>query len=412
MTPETATAELIGDTEPWFTVEHEGRRITVLGTAHISRSSADKVADLIDRGGYDAVAIELCPSRHNALLNPDDLSRMNLFEVFRKKKASMVAASLALGAYQQRMAEQLDIRPGAEMIAAIDGARARGLPVLLIDREIAVTLRRVYRNVPWWKRLGLVSGLFASLFSSRTITEEEIERLKEGDILESTFAQFAEESGELYLPLIDERDRYMSARVANEFGQSDHRNLLVIVGAGHLRGISTYLPEYLEALPLKVPDRTIRELDEVPPPSRWPKAIAWLIVALILTGFAIGFSRSPELGLRMLLDWVIINGGLAALGTAIAGGHAVTIVTAFAAAPLTSLNPMIGAGMVTAAVEAWVRKPQVGDFASLRKDTASFSGWRRNRVARTLLVFLFATLGSAAGTYLAGFMIFQRLMQS
>ncbi len=412
MTPEAATAELIGDTEPYFTIEHEGRRITVLGTAHISRTSADKVTELIEGGGYDAVAIELCPSRHNALMNPDDLSRMDLFEVFRKKKASMVAASLALGAYQQRMAEQLDIRPGAEMLAAIDGAQARGLPVLLVDREIAVTLRRVYHNVPWWRRLGLVSGLFASLFSSRSITEAEIERLKEGDILESTFAQFAEESAELYKPLIDERDRYMSARIANEFAQSGYRNLLAIVGAGHLRGISAWLPEYLESIPLKTPDRTIRELDELPPPSRWPKTIAWLIVALILTGFAIGFSRSPELGLRMVIDWVVINGGLAALGAAIAGGHAITIATAFAAAPLTSLNPMIGVGMVTAVVEAWARKPQVGDFASLRQDTASFKGWRRNPVARTLLVFLFSTLGSAAGTYLAGFIIFQRLMQS
>ena len=133
---------------------------------------------------------------------------------------------------------------------------------------------------------------------------------------------------------------------------------------------------------------------------------------LILTGFAIGFSRSPELGLRMVIDWVVITGGLAALGATLAGGHYLTIMTAFAAAPLTSLNPMIGAGMVTAAVETWVRKPQVGDFAQLRKDVASFSGWRRNRVARTLLVFLFSTLGSAAGTYLAGFLIFQRLMES
>lgn len=411
MTSASAAAALIGDTEPYFTIEHDGRRLTVLGTAHISRTSTDKVTELIDRGGYDAVAIELCPSRHNALMNPDDLSRMNLFDVFRQKKTAMVAASLALAAYQQRMAEQLDIRPGAEMLAAIDGARARHLPVLLIDREIAITLRRVYGNVPWWRRLNLVSGLLASLVTSRKISEEEIERLKEGDILESTFSQFAEQSKDLYIPLIDERDRYMSARLVKEFGDGDHRNMLAVVGAGHLRGISGYLPEYLESSILMPPDRMIRDLDQVPPPSRWPKLISWGVVLLILTGFAIGFSRSPELGLRMVIDWVVINGGLAALGATLAGGHYLTIIGAFVAAPLTSLNPMIGVGMVTAPIETWVRKPQVGDFAQLRKDTASFSGWRRNRVARTLLVFLFSTLGSAAGTYIAGFLIFQRLIQ-
>lgn len=411
MTSDSVTAALIGDSEPYFTVEHDGRRITVLGTAHISRASADKVKELIEQGGYDAVAIELCPSRHNALLNPDDLSRMNLFEVFRKKKAAMVAASLALGAYQQRMAEQLDIRPGAEMLAAIDGARAENLPVLLIDREIAVTLRRVYRNVPWWKRLNLVSGMLASLMTSRRISEEEIERLKEGDILESTFAQFAEQSRELYVPLIEERDRYMSARMVNEFTGNGYRNMLVIVGAGHLRGISTWLPEYLESRTPEQINETISELDAIPPPSHWPKTISWLVVLLIVIGFTIGFSRSPELGLRMLFDWVLINGSLAAIGAIIAGGHYLTIMTAFAAAPITPLNPMIGAGMVAAGVEVWVRKPQVGDFAQLRKDTASFRGWRRNRVARTLLVFLLSTIGSAAGTYVAGFVVFQRLMQ-
>lgn len=411
MTTDTSLAELVGD-EPWFSMEQDGRHITVLGTAHISRSSADKVAELIDAGHFDAVAIELCPSRHNALMNPDSLSRMNLFEVFRQKKATMVAASLALGAYQQRMAEQLDIRPGAEMYAAIEGAQARHLPVLLIDREISVTLRRVYRNVPWWKRLGLVGGLLGSLVSSRQVSEAEIEQLKQGDILESTFSQFAEKASELHGPLIEERDRYMAARLATEFANSSHSNILAVVGAGHLRGIETFLRQQLDTADTRAAEQLVEELDQVPPPSHWPKTLSWLVVALILTGFAIGFSRSPELGLRMLLDWVLINGGLAALGATIAGGHYLTVMTAFAAAPLTSLNPMIGAGLVTAGMETWVRKPQVGDFARLRKDTATFRGWRSNRVARTLLVFLFSTLGSAAGTYLAGFMIFQRLMQS
>lgn len=412
MTSNHAPNAAIGDTEPFITVEHDGRRITVLGTAHISRSSAAKVTELIEQGGYDAVAIELCPSRHNAIMNPDSLARMDLFEVFRKKKATMVAASLALSAYQQRMAEQLDIVPGAEMHAAIAGAQAKHLPVLLIDREIATTLRRVYHNVPWWKRMNLVSGLLGSLVSSRRITEAEIERLKEGDILESTFSQFAEQSRELFVPLIDERDRYMSARLTDEFNRSGYRNMLAIVGAGHLRGIGNYLPEYLESTTVLPPAKTISDLDQVPPPSRWPRRVAWGIVALILGGFAIGFSRSPELGMRMVIDWVLINGGLAALGAAIAGGHYLTVMGAFVAAPLTSLNPTIGAGMVTAAIETWARKPQVADFARLRHDTTSLRGWRSNRVARTLLVFLLSTLGSAAGTYIAGFMIFQRLTQS
>ena len=380
-------------------------RITLLGTAHVSRLSAEAVAHMLEQGHYDAVAVELCPSRHNALVNPDAIAQMDLFQVLREKKASTITASLALGAFQQRLAEQFGIEPGAEMRAAVNIARDKHLPVILIDREIGTTLKRVYRNVPWWKRMYLVSGLFASLVSREEVSEEELEKLKEGDMLESTFNQFAEESRELYEPLIDERDRYMAARLLADAAEEGHRHILAVVGAGHLRGIENYLRE-----PAADPQATIRELDTLPPPGKWGKRIPWLIVAVILTGFAIGFARSPQLGWQLVADWVLINGGLSALGALIAGAHPLTTLGAFVAAPLTSLNPTIGAGMVTGALETWLRKPRVLDFSKLRQDAAHLKGWWRNRVTRVLLVFVLSTLGSAVGTWVAGFRIFDRLV--
>ncbi|HFC52831.1 MAG TPA: conjugal transfer protein TraB, partial [Gammaproteobacteria bacterium] len=228
--------------------------------------------------------------------------------------------------------------------------------------------------------------------------------LKEGDILETTFAQFADQERDLFEPLIDERDRYMAARLLEELERTDHRHILAVVGAGHLQGIQRYLRE----LPGE-PGEVIRELDRLPPPSPWPRLIPWLIVALILAGFTIGFMRSPELGWQMVADWVLINGGLAALGAAIAMAHPLTVIGAFLAAPLTSLNPTVGAGMVTAAIEAWLRKPTVEDFSRLRKEISHLKGWWHNRVARIFLIFTLSSLGSAAGTYLAGFRIFGRL---
>ncbi len=392
------------DQEPRADLRIGDSRITLLGTAHVSRASAEQVKALLESGEYDAVAVELCPSRYNALIDPDALARMDLFRVIREGKTGMVAASLALGAYQQRLAEQFDIEPGAEQKAAVEYARAHHRPVLLIDREIGVTLKRVIRNVPWWRRFGIFAGLLASVLSKEEVSEAEIEGLKEGDMLETTFAEFAEERQDLYQPLIDERDRYMAARLLQEVRRSGHGNILAVVGAGHLKGIRRYLEQGIDD-----PAATIRELEALPRPSRWPRLIPWLIVALVLVGFGIGFARSPELGWQLVWDWVLINGALSALGALIAAAHPLTIVTAFVAAPITSLNPTIGAGMVTAAVEIWLRRPRVGDFSSLRHDTTELRGWWRNRVSRTLLVFLFSTLGSAAGTYLAGFRIFDRL---
>ena len=291
------------------------------------------------------------------------------------------------------------------MRAAIASAKAADIPVLLIDREIGVTLKRIYRNVPWWRRFYLFTGLLASIVSSDNVSEDEVERLKEGDILETTFAQFADQEKDLFLPLIDERDRYMAARLQEEVAAENHHHLLAVVGAGHLPGINAYLKT-----PLAPASATVRELDQVPPPRRWPKLIPWIVVAVIVLGFALGFSRSTALGWQLVLDWILINGGLSALGALLAAGHPLTIVGAFVAAPLTSLNPTIGAGMVTAAIEIYLRKPNVADFQALRTDTAHLKGWRQNRVARSLLVFLLSTLGSAIGTYVAGFRIFDQLL--
>lgn len=392
--------------EPLETIElNNHRKITILGTAHVSQASADKVKELIATQAFDAVAVELCPSRYKAIIEPDQLAKMDLFQVIRQGQAYMVAASLALGAFQQRMAESMGIEPGAEMRTAIRDAQAASLPVILIDREIGVTLKRIYHNFPWWQRFGLFGGLLASIISRETPSTEEIERLKEGDVLESTFSQLAENQQDLYQPLISERDQYMSARLLQEIAQGQHQHTLAIVGAGHMQGIGNLL----RSPDPRSPNEVINELDVVPQRSRWIQYAPWVIVALILTGFFLGFQRGPEIGLAMVIDWVLINGGLSAMGALIALAHPLTIVTAFLAAPLTSLNPMVGAGMVAAAAEIYLRKPKVSDFMRLRHDTVRLSGWWQNRVTRTLLVFLLASFGSAIGTYVAGFRIFDRL---
>jgi pheromone shutdown-related protein TraB len=402
--PDSQSAPPAPREEPTRDIYVGDSRVRLLGTAHVSRASADKVRELLETGDYDAVAVELCPSRYNALIDPDALARMDLFRVLKEGRAAMVAASLALGAYQQRLADQFGIEPGAEQRTAILHARAQELPVLLLDREIGVTLKRIYRNVPWWRRVGLLAGLLTGLMSRDQVDEAEVERLKDGDILETTFAEFAEDRQDLYLPLIDERDRYMAARLILEIAQQGHADILAVVGAGHLSGIARYLEQ-----PPAPPEATVAELDRVPAPSRWPRLIPWLVVALILGGFVYGFRHSAELGWQLVLDWVLINGGLSALGALLAAAHPLTVATAFLAAPLTSLNPTIGAGMVTAAVEILLRKPRVADFGDLRTATSSLAGWWRNRVSRTLLVFILSTLGSAVGTYVAGFRIFERL---
>lgn len=382
-----------------------GCHITLLGTAHVSQASKDAVAALLAERQFDNVAVELCPSRYHALLVPDNFAQTDLLSMLKAGKGSTLVANLFLGAYQQRLGEELGIEPGAELRTAVETARAKHLPVTLIDREIGVTLRRTVGRLGTWRKLTLVASFLSMFFSRQSVSKEEIEKLKSRDMISALVDEFSQYEIDLFTPLIDERDSYMAARLKVAARNAPNTRWLVVIGAGHLPGIERRLRDTTTDS-----EQEIARLDTVPPPSRWPKVIAWGIVAAILFGFAYGFYRSPAVGWELVAIWFVINGTLAALGALAARAHPATIATAFVAAPFTSLNPMISAGVVAAAVEIYQNRPTAGDFLSLRKATMELRGWWSNRVARTLLVFVFATLGSALGTYIAGFLMLERLV--
>jgi pheromone shutdown-related protein TraB len=379
----------------------------VLGTAHVSRSSMEAVEALLAHEHFDAVAVELCDSRAQSMRDPEAFKQLDLFKVIRQGKAGMVAASLVLSTFQKRLADQSGIQPGAEMKAAMDGAEQRGLPLWLIDREVGTTLKRAWRSVGFWQRFGLLGGLLASVFEREDIEQGEIEKLKQGDLLESAFSEFANSSKPLYESLIGERDAFMAARLRQEATQtagSGHRRVLVVIGAGHLKGMCSLLREQQDD-----PAVTVARLAISPPKARWPK---WLAVALVLLVFvAIGwaFHQNTTLGTQALRDWVLFTGGFAALGALAAGAHPLSILAAFIAAPIKPFRPGIPSGGISAMAEAWVRRPRVVDFDTLRDDIVHWSGWWKNRVARTLLNFFLVSVGTIVGEYSAGIHIFKSL---
>lgn len=401
---QTASHNAEPQEQPLRVVDRDGVEYTLLGTAHVSPASVRAVEAMIAAGGWDAVAVELCSTRLEALDGRKSWEDLDLFQIIRAGKAGLVMANLALTGYQKRIAEQFGIEPGAELRAAAGGARDAGAPLQLIDRDLATTLRRTYRAVPWYKRFYLTVALAMSSFSSEEIDEEAIEKLKEGDILESTFTEFAEQSPELYAALIDERDRYMAARLRLENRDRPGTRVLAVVGAGHLEGLARYLGDGdLD------PQQTVEQLDRQPPRSPFIGLLPWAVTVLVLGGFAWGFSRSPELGWQLVVTWVVFNGGLAALGAALARGRPLTVLSAMFAAPLTSLNPFIAAGMVAGGVELWRRRPTGKDLERLREDVTSLKGWYRNPATRVLLVFFLSNAGSVIGTWAAGFRFFQLL---
>jgi len=394
--------------QPIERVTRDGVEYVVLGTAHVSRTSVEAVEALLAHESFDAVAVELCESRAQGMRDPEAFKQMDLFQVIRQGKAGMVAASLVLSSFQKRLAEQYGIQPGAEMKAGMDGAEQRALPLWLVDREVGTTLRRAYHSVGFWQRLGLIGGLVASVFERQDIEESEIEKLKQGDMLESAFSEFAANSAPLYRALIAERDAYMTARLreqATQAGFGEGRRVLVVIGAGHLKGLCEQLRSQQGD-----PAQEAATLAAAPPKARWPK---WLALGLVLAVFvAIGFAfhRNTSLGTAALRDWVLYTGGFSAIGAIIAGAHPLSILAAFVAGPIKPFRPGIPSGGISAMVEAWARRPRVADFETLREDIGHWRGWWRNRVARTLLNFFLVCFGTIIGEYTAGIHIFKSVL--
>ena len=381
--------------QPHAVVERDGVRYTLLGTAHVSRASVEAVRAAIASGRYDAVAVELDEQRLQAMTDPDSLGRLDLVKVLREGKAPLFAANLALAAYQRRLAEQMGVEPGAELKVAASEATARGLPLQLIDRDVGLTFRRALQRLGWWGRARTSASLLMGLLSRDEVAEDEIERLKQGDVLEASFTEFAGQTPELYEAIIAERDRYMAARLREP--PADAREVLGVVGAGHLKGLAAHLAEDEEP-----PADVRRALEHVRPPSRVP----WLelaIGAVVFGGFAWGLWQGGlDVGADLMLQWVLVTGTLGALGCAIAGGHPLSVLAAFVASPVTPLHPALASGTVSAVVEAALRKPTYADFMALRDDVGTVRGWWRNRVARVLLNFFLTSLGTAIGVWTGG----------
>ena len=370
----------------------DGKKILLIGTAHISQSSVDEVNTVINQVKPDTVCIELCSSRYQAMLAKDQWKNMDIFKVIREGKSFLLFANLIMTAFQKRLGSKLGVKPGSEMFEAANVAEKLNSELVLADRDVKITLQRTWRGMRFWGKMKVLGQLLASLFIREEISKEEIEKLKESDALSEAMKMLAEQSPEMKRILIDERDQYMAEKIRQSMGKL----VVAVVGAGHVKGLTAELEN----------KHNLAELESVPPTG---KAVTWLkwgipamIIALIVYGF---FTVDTDVSIEMIQRWVLINGTLSALGTAAAFGHPITIAVAFIAAPFTSLNPTIAAGWVAGLVEALLRKPQVLDFENLADDITHLRGFWQNNITRILLVVIFANLGSAIGTFAGGFAI-------
>lgn len=367
---------------------YEDKEVTLIGTAHVSRESAEQVSRVIEQEKPDTVCIELCESRFQSITQKKKWQETELIKVIREKKAYVLLSNLMLAYFQKRIGLRLGIRPGEEVIRAIQAAESVGAHICLADRDIRTTLSRAWRLMGFWTKIKLLVQLVTSAGDFDSVSEEDIEKMKTDDVLEMLLSEIGEFFPEVRRVLIDERDQYL----AHEIRAAPGKRIVAVVGAGHVPGIERYWRSSID----------LEELTRMPPKGRFMSFLKWGIPALIIALIVVGFlTAGGSAGAHMIKWWILANATLAGLGAAIALGHPLTILTAIGASPLTSLNPMMAAGWFSGLVEVFVGKPKVRDFEELPEDISTLKGFWRNKIIRVLLVVVFTNLGSSLGAFVA-----------
>lgn len=369
----------------------QGREFVLVGTAHISQHSVDLVREVILGERPDRVCVELDEQRFEALSKEQRFQAQDLRTIIRNKQLAALMMNLMLASYQKRLGMQLGVTPGRELLEATRTAEELQIPVSLCDRDIRITLRRAWSSLSFWRKSTLISGILASSFEKPEISEEELARIQQQDVLSELMKELGENMPQLKEALIDERDAYLAQKIRNADGQK----IVAVVGAGHLAGMSASISAGQ--------DVDLSSIEEIPPVSPAWKWVGWAIPALILgsilwIGVFQGFAQAGQNAAYWFLANSIPTGALAAIALA----HPLTVLASFLAAPFTSLTPVIGAGYVAAFVQAWFVPPTVQEIQDVGEQMAQPGMWWRNRLLRILLVFILTTVGSIIGTWVGG----------
>lgn len=378
----------MGDYSNRHRLNFEEKEITLIGTAHVSQESTDLVEEVIKEEKPETVCVELCQSRFQSMTQKKKWQNTDLIKVIREKKAFLLLLNLMLAYFQKKIGQKLGVKPGAEILRAIETAQEVGAEVSLADRDIRTTLSRAWRLMGLWTKLKLFVQAILSVGEIDAIEEEDIEAMKKKDILETLLSEIGKSLPEIRRVLIDERDQYLTHKIRTAPG----KKIVAVVGAGHVPGILNNWGREVD----------MAMLEAMPPKGNLGGILKWgiplLIIGLIIVGF---FTAGATSGTHMIKWWVLANAVLAGLGAALAFAHPLTILSAIVAAPLTSLNPMIAAGWVSGLVEALLGKPKVRDFEHLPEDISSLKGFWKNKITRILMVVVFTNIGSSLGTFVA-----------
>lgn len=368
-------------------------KITLIGTAHVSEKSVAEVREAIEREKPDIVAVELCKGRYQALKGQEEVKEVDVKELLSGRKFYYFLIHWLLSYVQKKIGSDTGVKPGAEMIAAIEMAEGTGARIALIDRDIQVTLGRFWNKMSFFEKIKMFVSLIGASFGFGA-KEIDMERVTDDDVITQLVSELRKMAPTAASVLLDERNVFMAK---NLLEISSEGTVVAVVGAGHKQGMQDYIDN-----PGSIPD--IPDLNIIPKKGfSWVKAaiiaivlmIAGMMVLLIFAG-----GVSPYILLTALLYLFITQGILSALGVFAARGHPLSALTAFGLAWFGFLHPFLAVGWLAGLVEAHFRPPSTEDFKNIMK-TEDLKELMKNKLFRIILVAGLANVGSMVGTFVA-----------
>ena len=379
--------------------EYQPSKVVLIGTAHVSEKSVAEVKAAIRDLKPDIVAVELCRGRYDSLKGNVQEKQVPIKDILTEGKVYYYMIHWLLAYVQKKIGDDMGVRPGAEMLAAIEEAEYTGAKIALIDRDIQVTLQRFWGKMKFLEKVKMIFSLLGGLIGIGKGTDIDIDKITETDVvtgLVNELREFAPTAAEV---LIDERDAYLAGSIL-KVAAGGNKTVVVVIGAGHKPGVTKYLKN-----PKSVPP--LNSLMQVPKKRiGLGKIVGFAFVAVIVGFFLLLLFSGVPLKLLLIAFgwWFIITGTLSAIGTLLAGGHPYSVLTAFSVAWLTTLHPLIAAGWFAGLVEAKQRNPTTADIKALA-GVETFKEMFKNKFMRVLLVASFANIGSMTGTFVAAYVM-------
>eukprot|EP01032_Pedospumella_encystans_P019104 gene19104-21730_t len=221
-----------------------GQMVHLLGTAHVSQQSCNDARTVISTIKPSAVFLELCKQREQILDPSFDYNGASKLSVRQTLEAYRSGNLNGFTLMYTLMTKYHNLEPGKEFIAAADEAAKFNIPIVLGDRSVGITIKRIWQGLTFWQKAKLVKHFLSSHEDGISIEEDDMNALIDNrQAIMREMDRLAKVSPWLVECLLHERDKFMVLELEQTLDELKEGNIVAVVGAAHVMGMEKFWNE-------------------------------------------------------------------------------------------------------------------------------------------------------------------------